>query len=39
MVLKYRPEALSLLAAVLALAFIGYAKGIDLPPGLDTRLS
>ncbi|HIC2037001.1 TPA: hypothetical protein ACW0SX_002701 [Enterobacter soli] len=28
MVLKYRPEALSLLAAVLALAFIGYAKGI-----------
>ncbi|KYC28390.1 hypothetical protein [Citrobacter sp. AATXQ] len=28
MVLKNRPEALSLLAAVLALAFIGYAKGI-----------
>ncbi|MGQ4696445.1 hypothetical protein [Enterobacter asburiae] len=28
MVLKNRPEILSLLAAVLALAFIGYAKGI-----------
>ncbi|BDD49314.1 MULTISPECIES: hypothetical protein [Enterobacteriaceae] len=28
MVLKNRPEALSLLAAVLALASIGYAKGI-----------
>ncbi|EMN1549542.1 TPA: hypothetical protein QHO63_002513 [Klebsiella variicola] len=28
MVLKNRPETLSLLAAVLALAFIGYAKGI-----------
>lgn len=28
MVLKNSPETLSLLAAVLALAFIGYAKGI-----------
>lgn len=28
MILKNRPETLSLLAAVLALAFIGYAKGI-----------